>query len=46
MITKNKITEICCFGRCTGISFIDFTSIPVCYNKRMRLNGIRINKLE
>ena len=26
--------QICCMGRCTGISFIDSTCIPVCHNKR------------
>ena len=30
--------QICCFGRCTGISFIDSTSIPVCHNKRIYHN--------
>ena len=30
--------QICCFGRCTGISFIDSTSIPVCHNKRIYRN--------
>ena len=32
--------QICCFGRCTGISFIDSTSIPVCHNKRIYRNKI------
>ena len=32
--------QICCFDRCTGISFIDSTSIPVCHNKRIYRNKI------
>ena len=32
--------QICCFGRCTGISFIDSTSIPVCHNKRIYRNKV------
>lgn len=26
------------FGSCTGISFVDFTRIAVCHNKRIRTN--------
>jgi hypothetical protein len=25
-----------CFGRCTGISFIDSTSLRVCHNRRIQ----------
>ena len=32
--------QICCLGRCTGISFIDSTSIPVCHNKRINRNKV------
>lgn len=32
--------QMCCFGRCTGISFIDSTCIPVCHNKRIRRNRV------
>ena len=32
--------QICCFGRCTGISFIDSTCIPVCHNKRIYRNRV------
>ena len=32
--------QICCFGRCTGISFIDSTCIPVCHNKRIYRNKV------
>ena len=32
--------QICCFGRCTGISFIDSTCIPVCHNKRICRNKV------
>ena len=32
--------QVCCLGRCTGISFIDSTSIPVCHNKRIRRNRV------
>ena len=27
--------QLCCFGTCTGISFIGSTCIPVCHNKRI-----------
>lgn len=32
--------QVCCFGRCTGISFVDSTCIPVCHNKRIRRNKV------
>lgn len=32
--------QICCFGKCTGISFIDSTCIPVCNNKRISRNKV------
>lgn len=32
--------QLCCFGRCTGISFIDSTCIPVCHNKRIIRNKV------
>ena len=32
--------QICCFGRCTGISFIDSTSSPVCHNNRIYRNKV------
>ena len=32
--------QLCCFGRCTGISFVDSTCIPVCHNKRIRRNKV------
>ncbi|MDY6207016.1 MAG: transposase [Prevotella sp.] len=32
------LLQVCCFGRCTGISFVDGTCIPVCHNKRIRRN--------
>jgi hypothetical protein len=32
--------QICCMGRCTGISFIDSTCIPVCHNKRIYRNKV------
>lgn len=32
--------QMCCFGRCTGISFVDSTCIPVCHNKRIRRNRV------
>ena len=25
----------CCFGKCTGLSFIDSTSLKVCHNRRI-----------
>ena len=31
--------QLFCFGRCTGISFIDSTCIPVCHNKRITRNN-------
>jgi len=30
----------CCFGQCTGISFIDSTPIRVCNNKRVKCNKV------
>ena len=32
--------QLFCFGRCTGISFIDSTCIPVCPNKRITRNKV------
>lgn len=32
--------QLCCFGSCTGISFIDSTCIPVCHNKRILPNKV------
>jgi hypothetical protein len=32
--------QVCCPGRCTGISFMDSTCIPVCHNKRIRRNKV------
>ena len=32
--------QLCCFGNCTGISFIDSTCIPVCHNKRINRNKV------
>lgn len=32
--------QVCCFGRCTGISFVDSTCIPVCHNKRIKRNRV------
>jgi hypothetical protein len=29
-----------CFGSCTGITFVDSTSIRVCHNKRIRRNRV------
>jgi len=29
-----------CFGKCTGITFIDSTSIRVCHNKRIKRNKV------
>ena len=29
-----------CFGKCTGISFVDSTSIRVCHNKRIKRNKV------
>ena len=32
--------QLFCFGRCTGISFIDSKCIPVCHNKRITRNKV------
>ena len=32
--------QLFCFGRCTGISFIDSTCVPVCHNKRITRNKV------
>ncbi len=32
--------QLFCFGRCTGISFIDSTCVPVCHNKRIYSNKV------
>lgn len=32
--------QVYCFGRCTGISFVESTCIPVCHNKRIRPNRV------
>lgn len=32
--------QLACFGRCTGISFIDSTCVPVCHNKRIKRNKV------
>lgn len=29
-----------CFGKCTGITFVDSTSIKVCHNKRIKRNRV------
>jgi hypothetical protein len=29
-----------CFGECTGITFVDFTKIAVCNNKRISRNKV------
>lgn len=32
--------QVCCFGRCTGISLIDSTRAPACRNKRICGNKV------
>lgn len=32
--------KLCCLGECTGISYIDSTSISVCKNKRIKRNKV------
>lgn len=32
--------KTCCFGKCTGISFIDSTPLRVCKNKRIKNNKV------
>ena len=32
--------QLFCFGRCTGISLVDSTCIPVCHNKRITRNKV------
>ena len=32
--------QLFCFGRCTGISIIDSTCVPVCHNKRIKRNKV------
>ncbi len=31
--------QVCRFGHCTGISFVDSICIPICHNKRIRLRN-------
>ena len=33
-IALTMFLKLCCFGKCTGISFVDSTPIPVIHNKR------------
>ena len=33
-IALTMFLQLCCFGKCTGISFVDSTPIPVIHNKR------------
>lgn len=32
--------NICCLGKCTGISYVDSTILPVCHNKRVKRNKV------
>ncbi len=32
--------QLFCFGRCTGISFVDSTCVPVCHDKRITRNKV------
>ena len=32
--------QLCCFGECSGISFVDSTCVPVCHNKRIKRNKV------
>jgi hypothetical protein len=32
--------NVVCFGRCTGITFVDSTKISVCHNKRIKRNKV------
>ncbi len=38
--------QLFCFGRCTGISFIDSTCVSVCHNKRITRNKVFKNYAE
>ena len=35
-----RFLQLFSFGRCTGISFVDSTCVPVCHNKRITRNKV------
>lgn len=40
MLPLTLYMKTCCLGECTGISFVDSTSILVCKNKRIKANKV------
>ncbi len=40
VLPMTLMLKTCCLGQCTGISFIDSTSIRVCNNKRVKRNKV------
>ena len=40
LLSMTVFAKTCCLGKCTGISFIDSTSVRVCKNKRIKRNKV------
>ncbi|NLO71296.1 MAG: hypothetical protein GX102_10260 [Porphyromonadaceae bacterium] len=40
LMAMSVFAKTCCFGACTDISFVNFTPIRVCANKRIKRNKV------